>query len=65
MSVEAPRYEWITMTATERIIYALLILLFDFVVFFLPLAAVLIAYVLLVRPPWFPEWVAKIYRNPS
>ncbi|MDH3444654.1 MAG: hypothetical protein OEN50_12055 [Deltaproteobacteria bacterium] len=53
------------MKNTERIFYALLILLLDFVVFFLPLAAVLIAYVLLVRPPWIPELVEKIYRDPS
>ncbi len=53
------------MKTTERIFYALLILLFDLVVFFLPLAAFLIAYVLLVRPPWFPELVEKIYQDPS
>jgi hypothetical protein len=53
------------MKITERIFYASLIVLVDFVVFFLPMAAFLCAYVLLVRPPWFSDWVERIYRDPS
>ena len=53
------------MKFTERLFFALIILLFDFAVFFLPLAAILVAYVLLARPPWFPGWVERVYRNPS
>jgi len=53
------------MTFAERIGLALLIVIFDLVVFFLPLAAILMAYVLLFRPLWFPDWVERVYRNPT
>jgi hypothetical protein len=33
--------------------------------FFVPLAAVLAVYVLLVRPAWFPRLVEKIYSEGS
>jgi hypothetical protein len=53
------------MTFGQRMFLALAILIFDFVVFFLPVAAILGAYVLMFRPPWFAEWVARVYRNLS
>ena len=31
--------------------------------FALPLAALLIAYVLLARPAWFRDWVERLYRQ--
>jgi len=54
-----------TMKFTQRVSFALLVLLFDLVVFFLPLAACFIAYVLLARPAWFPGWVERVYRDES
>ena len=51
------------MTIAQRVVFALSIVLFDLVVFFLPLAAILVAYILLVRPPWFPAWVERVYRD--
>ncbi len=53
------------MSFAERFSLALAIVVFDLVVFFLPVAAVALAYVLLARPVWFPQWVERIYRHPS
>lgn len=49
------------MKTSERIIIAAAIFIFDLVVFFLPVAAIIIAYVLIVKPPWFPQWVERVY----
>jgi hypothetical protein len=52
------------MSFTARIALASAIVIFDLVVFILPLGAVLLAYVLLFRPAWFPVWVERLYRFP-
>ena len=44
----------------ERLIWALLIVVVDVAAFAVPLAALLIAYVLLARPAWFREWVGRL-----
>ena len=36
----------------------------DAAAFAVPLAALLIAYVLLARPAWFQNWVEDLYREP-
>ena len=46
------------MTRTQRIVLALLVLLLDIVVFFLPLSAVFLAYILIFNPPWFRRFLA-------
>ena len=51
------------MSFIERISLAVVILLIDLLLFFVPLAAVLAVYVLLARPAWFPRLVEKIYRD--
>ena len=51
------------MHLTERLIWALLIVIVDAAAFAVPLAALLIAYVLLARPPWFRDWVEQLYRD--
>ena len=43
------------MRLAERLIWALLIVVVDVAAFAVPLAALLIAYVLLARPAWFRE----------
>ena len=53
------------MHLTERLIWALLIVIADAAAFAVPLAALLIAYVLLARPPWFRDWVERLYRDAS
>ena len=49
------------MRLAERLIWALLIVIIDTAAFAVPLAALLIAYVLLARPPWFRDWVERLY----
>jgi hypothetical protein len=41
----------------------LLIVVVDTAAFAVPLAALLLAYVLLARPPWFRDWVEQFYRE--
>lgn len=53
------------MKKSERLIWAVMIFLTDFVVFAFPLAAVIVAYVLIARPSWFKKWVDFIYENES
>jgi hypothetical protein len=35
----------------------------DLLIFFLPGAAVLVGYILLARPTWFPRLIEKIYSD--
>jgi len=51
------------MRLAERLVWALLIVIVDAAAFAVPLAALLIAYVLLARPPWFRDWVERLYRE--
>lgn len=53
------------MSFTERVSLATLIVIVDLALFFVPLAAVLAAYILLARPAWFLGLVKKIYRQTS
>ncbi len=53
----------VVMRLSHRLVLALLIVLLDTAVFLIPLAAVLIAYILLARPPWFRDWVDRLYRG--
>ena len=49
------------MSFGERLLWASAIVLVDLVIFVLPLTALFAAYILLVRPPWFQEWVLQLY----
>jgi len=51
------------MTASARLILALVIFLADFVIFVIPLSALFAAYIILARPPWFKDWVLKLYER--
>jgi hypothetical protein len=51
------------MSTTERIALAVLIVVLDVAVFVLPVTGLLAAWVLLARPPWFREWVERLYRS--
>ncbi len=51
------------MRLADRLIWALLIVVADTVAFAVPLAALLFAYVLIARPPWFHDWVEQLYRE--
>jgi len=49
------------MSTSERAVLAVGIVLVDVVVFALPLTGLLAAWILLARPPWFREWVDRLY----
>ena len=51
------------MRLVERLVWALLIVIVDAAAFALPLAALVLAYVLLARPRWFRDWVEQLYRE--
>jgi len=51
------------MTPGKRLLVAILIVVVDLAVVIVPLAAVFIAYVLLVRPPKFRAWVLRLYEG--
>ena len=44
----------------ERLIWALAIILVDWAIFFLPLTAIFIAYVLLANPPWVRDFLNRL-----
>ncbi len=51
------------MDVQQRWLLAITLVLADVVAVFIPLTAITAAYVLITRPPWFREWVAKIYQS--
>ena len=51
------------MPMTYRVLISIGILLIDLIVFFLPLTAFFLVYILLFNPPWFREFLQQI--NPA
>lgn len=51
------------MSMNQRILMAMGILVLDSVVFFLPLAAVFMAYILIANPPWFRKFLEGLDRR--
>ena len=49
------------MTLSQRVLLAAAILIIDVVAVFIPLSALVAAYIILARPPWFREWVGSLY----
>ena len=45
------------------LLYVVLLGVFDAVIPFFPILAIILVYVLLVNPPWFLDAVQKIYRS--
>jgi len=48
------------MNLTHRMLICIGILLLDLVVFFLPLSAFFLVYILMVNPPWFRQYLQKL-----
>ncbi|UCH21380.1 MAG: hypothetical protein JSU83_23250 [Deltaproteobacteria bacterium] len=48
------------MNKTQRLLLSLGILLIDLVVFFLPLTALFLIYILMYNPPWFREFLNNL-----
>lgn len=51
------------MTMTQRVLLAGFILIVDLVAFFLPLTAMLLAYVIVFNPPWFRDFINNLERR--
>ncbi|MCK5241532.1 hypothetical protein KAR34_03675 [bacterium] len=45
------------MSFTKRLLIACGLLLLDGIIFFLPLTAIFLVYIILVNPPWFREFL--------
>lgn len=52
------------MSMGKRVALAALVLAVDLVFFMVPLTAVFLAYVLLVNPPWFREFLQTLDTKP-
>jgi len=51
------------MDMTKRILFSAGILLVDFLVFFLPLTALFLVYILIFNPPWFREFLDNLNKS--
>ncbi len=51
------------MGINQRIALAVAVLILDLVVFFLPLSALFLGYILIVNPPWFRQFLEKSSRS--
>jgi len=49
-----------TMSFGQRVILSVGILLIDLIVFFLPLSALFLVYIILANPVWFREFLQKL-----
>jgi hypothetical protein len=49
------------MSVSDRLILAVVLVVMDTVAFALPLTALVLAYVIVARPPWFLAWVRRLY----
>ena len=48
------------MNKKQRIMICVIILMLDLVVFFLPLSAIFLVYIILQNPPWFREFLQQL-----
>lgn len=48
------------LTMTQRVLLAIVVLLLDSAVFFFPITAVFLAYVIIYNPPWFRDFMARL-----
>ena len=48
------------MNKKQRIMICVIILMLDLVVFFLPLSAIFLVYIIMVNPPWFREFLQQL-----
>jgi hypothetical protein len=53
------------MSKANRILLCIGVLAVDLFIFFVPLTAVFICYILLVNPPWFREFLNSLDQEPD
>lgn len=51
------------MTIAQRALLACFLIIVDLVAFFLPLTAILLAYVIVFNPPWFRDFIINLERR--
>jgi len=49
------------MKQTDRWLLAIALVVIDVAIFVVPLTGLFAAYIVLVRPPWFKNWVDQLY----
>ena len=49
-----------TMSFTQRVLLSIGIILIDLIVFFLPLTALFLVYIILANPTWFREFLQDL-----
>ncbi len=53
------------MSQFSRLVLAVVIVIVDWAVFFLPLSALFIAYVITTNPPWVRDFLGRLDAGPS
>ncbi len=53
------------MNNTRRVLICLGILAVDLLIFFLPLTALFLIYIIMVNPPWFREFLDRLDKGPD
>jgi len=51
------------MSFAHRILLSVGIILIDLIIFFLPLTALFLVYIILYNPPWFREFLNKLNQD--
>ncbi len=51
------------MRPADRWLLAIALVLVDLVVFALPLTGLAAAWIILARPPWFRDWLERLYQE--
>ncbi len=53
------------MSLTNRVLICIGILVVDLAIFFLPLTALFLIYIILYNPPWFREFLENLDKKPD
>lgn len=53
------------MNTTQRVLICLGILAVDLLIFFLPLTALFLIYIIMFNPPWFREFLDRLDKDPK
>jgi hypothetical protein len=51
------------MKPSERWLLAVTLVIIDWIIFAIPLTGLLTAYIVLIRPAWFRQWVDQLYTD--
>ena len=51
------------MSLNQRILLAVIVVCVEVITFFIPILALVAAYILIARPLWFKNWVESLYKD--